>query len=275
LAGDKTVAVAFGGGGARGIAHIHIIEVLDELGIKPVAISGTSIGAIMGSAMASGMSGLELREYVAETTGKPSNIASKLWKSRRPTWKSAIAEGLRLGQFDIERILNAFLPEQIPENFADLNIPTKLIATDYYGHYETVMDQGNLRSAIAASAAIPAVFKPVIRNERFLIDGGIYNPLPFDHLKDMADIVIAIDVAGFPTGDATVRPSTTDAAFGASQLMMQSNINSRLQNSPPDIFLVPDVHDFRVLDFLQANEVLQVSSGIRETLKTALGELLN
>ena len=80
MAGDKTAAVAFGGGGARGIAHIHIIEVLDELGIKPVAISGTSIGAIMGAAMASGMSGLELREYVAETTGKPSNIASKLWK---------------------------------------------------------------------------------------------------------------------------------------------------------------------------------------------------
>lgn len=272
---DKTIAVAFGGGGARGIAHIHIIEVLDELGLTPVAISGTSVGAIMGSAMASGMSGKDIRAFVNDTLNHPKEIAARVWKARRPSWKSAFSEGLRFGQFDIERILSAFLPEQIPNNFDELIIPTKLIATDYYGCHETIMDHGDLRSAIAASAAIPAVFKPVKRDDRFLIDGGIYNPLPFDHIEGQADIVVAIDVAGFPTGDETKNPSTTDAAFGASQLMMQSIIELRLEKSPPDIFLVPDIHDFRVMDFLRADEILNASVGIRDDLKRELHRLLN
>lgn len=267
---DKTIAVAFGGGGARGIAHIHVIEVLDELGITPVAISGTSVGAIMGSAMASGMSGQDIRSFLDETLNDPKEIAVRAWKARRPSWRAVFSEGVSVGQFNIERILSAFLPEQIPQNFEDLKIPTKLIATDYYGHHETVMEQGDLHSAIAASAAIPAVFKSVKRDGRFLIDGGIYNPLPFDHLAGQADIVIAIDVAGFPNGDDAKKPSTTDAAFGASQLMMQSIIQLRLQNAPPDIFLVPDIHDFRVLDFLRADEVLEASAGIRDDLKREL-----
>lgn len=275
MAADKTIAVAFGGGGARGLAHIHIIEVLDELGIKPVHVSGTSIGAIMSSAMASGMSGKDIRAFVLETINDPKNVASRLWKARRPSWKAALSEGLRFGQFDIERILNAFLPEEIPQNFADLKIPTKLIATDYYGHHETVMDSGELRPAIAASAAIPAVFKPVKRDDRFLIDGGIYNPLPFDHLKGTADIIVAIDVAGFPTGDDTSLPGTTDAAFGASQLMMQSIITQKIAQSAPDIMLVPNVHDFRVLDFLQASSVIEASADIRETFKRELDRVLN
>lgn len=272
---DKTIAVAFGGGGARGIAHIHIIEVLNELGLTPVAISGTSVGAIMGAAMASGMRGQDIRSFLDETLNEPKEIATRVWKARRPSWKSAFSEGLRFGQFDIERILSAFLPEEIPENFADLEIPTKLIATDYYGRKETVMESGDLRSAIAASAAIPAVFKPVTRDGRVLIDGGIYNPLPFDHITGLADIVIAVDVAGFPTGDETKNPSTTDAAFGASQLMMQSIIELRVQKSPPDIFLVPDIHDFRVMDFLHADEILEASVGIRDDFKRELDRVLN
>lgn len=271
---DKTIAVAFGGGGARGFAHIHIIEVLDELGLTPVAISGTSVGAIMGSAMASGMSGLDIRTFINETLNDPKEIAARVWKARRPGWKSAFSEGLRLGQFDIERILSAFLPKEIPEKFDDLKIPTKLIATDYYGRHETVMDRGNLHSAIAASAAIPAVFKSVKRDDRYLIDGGIYNPLPFDHIAGAADVTIAIDVAGFPTGDDKKTPSTTDAAFGASQLMMQSIIHLRLQKSPPNIFLVPDVHDFRVMDFLKADEILEASKDIRDDLKRELDRVL-
>ncbi|MEW7006954.1 MULTISPECIES: patatin-like phospholipase family protein [unclassified Lentilitoribacter] len=272
---DKTIAVAFGGGGARGFAHVHVIEVLDELGLTPVAISGTSVGAIMGSAMASGMSGQDIRSFIDDTLNDPKEIATRAWKARRPGWRAVFSEGVSLGQFNIERILSAFLPEQIPLSFDDLKIPTKLIATDYYGHHETIMDQGDLHSAIAASAAIPAVFKSVKRDGRFLIDGGIYNPLPFDHLEGVADVVIAIDVAGFPNGDDGKIPGTTDAAFGASQLMMQSIIDLRLQKSPPDIFLVPDIHDFRVLDFLRADEILASSVGIRDDLKRELERALS
>jgi len=113
--GDPTIAIAFGGGGARGFAHIHIIEVLDELGIQPVAISGASIGAIMGSAMASGMRGREIREFSLATLGRRSELVSRVWRLRPSRVGEVLGGGgLRLGQFNIERILAAFLPDTIP-----------------------------------------------------------------------------------------------------------------------------------------------------------------
>ena len=79
-----------------------------------------------------------------------------------------------------------------------MQIPLKVTATDYFGHGLAVLETGDLHSALAASAAIPAVFRPVRRDGRLLIDGGIYNPVPFDLSSDAADIVIAVDVVGAP-----------------------------------------------------------------------------
>ncbi|WP_245409801.1 patatin-like phospholipase family protein [Pararhizobium haloflavum] len=267
---EPTVAVAFGGGGARGLAHIHVVEVLDELDIRPVAISGASIGAIIGSAMASGMMGREIREFALATVGNWSEVASRLWKLRPQTMKEVFSRRSQFGRFDVERILHGFLPEAIPENFEDLQIPTKIILTDYYAQCERVCDSGDLYNAIGASAAIPAVFRPVLRDGRVVIDGGIYNPVPYDHLLGLADIVIGIDVVGGPCGNPSKIPSRIDAIFGANQLMMQSIITMKLKNAPPDIFLRPDVGRFRVMDFPRAADILEASSPIREELKCAL-----
>lgn len=266
-----TVAVAFGGGGARGIAHIHVIETLDAMGIKPVAISGSSIGAIMGASMASGLSGEEIRAHTLETIGKPSNAIGRIWKAARPRGvKDAMEGGLRLGQFNIERILEAFLPETVARKFEDLEIPTKIMVTDYYGHCEVVCRSGDLRPAIAASAAIPAVFRPVELDGRIMIDGGIFNPVPFDQLTGLADIVIGVDVVGLPSGVPGQVPTTIDMMFGASQLMMQSIIEMKRQAHPPQILLRPEVHQFRVLDFLKAKEILEESKGVAEQLRRDL-----
>ena len=89
---DPTVAIAFGGGGARGIAHIHVIETLDAMGIKPVAIAGSSIGAIMGATMASGLSGEEIRTHTLETVGKPGNAISRIWKADCVSASSMLSE---------------------------------------------------------------------------------------------------------------------------------------------------------------------------------------
>ncbi|AZN73936.1 patatin-like phospholipase family protein [Georhizobium profundi] len=270
---EPTVAVAFGGGGARGIAHIHVVQALNDLDIQPVAISGASIGAIIGSAMAAGMRGREISEFALATVGNWSEVASRLWKMRPQT----IAEMFRrkrgqFGQFDIERILHGFLPQAIPQDFADLQIPTKIVVTDYYAQCERICDTGDLYNAIGASAAIPAVFRPVVRGGRVLIDGGIYNPVPYDHLLGLADIVIAIDVTGGPCGNETRIPSRVDAIFGANQLMMQSIISMKLKACPPDIFLRPDVSRFRVLDFPRVAEILAASAPVRDQLKFALDE---
>ena len=78
-------------------------------------------------------------------------------------------------------------PKQVPDVFAALAIPLKVTATDFFGHTEAVFDSGDLNSALAASAAIPAVFRPVRRDGRLFIDGGIYNPVPFDLIEGEAD----------------------------------------------------------------------------------------
>lgn len=269
--GDPTVAIAFGGGGARGIAHIHIIETLDAMGIKPVAISGSSIGAIMGAAMASGLSGAEIREFTLGSIGKPSNAIGRMWKAARPRGvRDAMEGGLRLGQFNIERILEEFLPATVARRFEDLKIPAKIMVTDYYDHCEVVCETGDLRRAVAASAAIPAVFRPVMLDGRVMIDGGIFNPVPFDRLAGLADIIIGIDVVGLPSGVPGQPPSTIDMMFGASQLMMQSIIGMKCQTNPPHILIRPDVHQYRVLDFLKAREILEESAGVAEQLKQDL-----
>jgi len=264
--GGPTIAIALGAGGARGLAHIQVIEALDELGIRPVAIAGSSIGAIMGACMAAGMSGREMHDYARGILGNRSEVMARLWRSRPGTLAEMMSGGFR-AQFNVDRILKAFLPDTIPARFEDLSIPLQVTATDYYGHSLAVFETGELFSAIAASAAIPAVFRPVRRDGRLLVDGGIYNPVPFDLLKGKADIVIAVDVAGAPTEGERATPTAIELMFGTSQLMMQANTALKLKMQRPDILLRPPVSRFRVLDFLKIDAVMSETVLIKDELK--------
>lgn len=267
-----TVAIAFGGGGARGLAHIHVIEALDELGIRPVAISGASIGAIMGAGMAAGMSGEAIREHALMTVGNKTAVVSRIWGLRPQTVRDAVAKGIRIGQFNLERILKAFLPAGLPDRFEDLPIPMNVITTDYYGQSEVIIGEGALFPALAASSSIPAVFMPVRLHGRVMIDGGISNPVPYECLMDIADIVIGVDVVGAPEGDGTHIPNRMESIFGSGQLMMQTAITLKLRLQPPHIFLRPAVGRTGVMDFLKAREVLAMSAGVKDELKRALDQ---
>ncbi|MER9946553.1 patatin-like phospholipase family protein [Mesorhizobium sp. M0047] len=262
---SPTFGIAFGGGGARGLAHIHVIEALDELGIKPVAIAGSSIGAIMGAGMAAGMTGKDIHDYARAILGRRAQVASRMWRARPGTIAEAMQ--VRVSQFNVERILKAFLPEAIPETFAELKIPLKVTATDYFGHKLAVFDDGDLHSALAASAAIPAVFRPVMRDGRLLIDGGIYNPVPFDLIENDADIIIGVDVVGAPVELDRKHPTTVDLIFGATQLMMQSIIANKLKQCRPDILVRPAVSKYRVLDFLKIDALMNETVDIKDELK--------
>ncbi len=267
--GDPTFAVAFGGGGARGLAHIHVIEALDELGIRPVAIAGSSIGAIMGAAYASGMSGKEIEDYARSILSRRAEFVSRVW-STRPASLAEMFGGLKLAQFNIERVLQAFLPERIPLTFEELSVPLEVTATDYFGHKASVFSRGDLRFALAASAAIPAVFAPVVSEGRTYIDGGIYNPVPFDLLHRKADIIIAIDVVGVPQEIDRRKPTSIDLMFGATQLLMQSIIDNSLHKYRPDILLRPPVSKYRVLDFLKIDALLDETAVVKDELKRAI-----
>ena len=259
-------ALALGGGGARGLAHIHVVEALDELGVRPVAIAGSSIGAIIGAGMAAGISGKEIRDYSRSTLSRGSEVMARLWKAR-PKDVSNLFTGLRFSQFDGEQVLRAFLPGRIPDTFEDLEIPLQVTATDYFGHGMAVLSSGPLFSALAASSALPAVFMPVERDGMTLIDGGIFNPVPFDLVEKSADIVIAIDVVGAPEPANRRKPSSIDLMFGASQLMMQSVIAEKLKSQRPAIFLRPPVSRFRVLDFMKVEQVLADTRAFRDEVK--------
>jgi NTE family protein len=268
-AATPTVALALSGGGARGLAHIHVIEALDEMGIRPVAVAGSSIGAILGAGVAAGMRGDDIRAFATSILGRRAEVASRVWRTRPGSLAQMMQGGLRLTQFDIERVLTVFLPDRIPADFAALQIPLQVTATDYFGHHVTVMAEGDLHSALAASAAIPAVFRPVKRDGRVYIDGGIYNPLPFDLVRGLADIVVAVDVVGAPEEGAR-GPTSIDLMFGATQLMMQSIIAGNLIHSRPDILVRPPVSRFRVLDFLKIEQVLAETASVKDEVKRAL-----
>jgi len=267
---SPTFGIAFGGGGARGLAHIHVIEALDELGVRPAAIAGSSIGAIVGAGMAAGMTGRDIHEHARSILGTRAQVASRMWKARPGSFAEAMQAGLHVSQFNVERILKAFLPEAVPESFEDLEIPLKVTATDYFGHKLAVFDNGDLHSALAASAAIPAVFRPVMRDGRMLIDGGIYNPVPFDLIEHDADIIIAVDVVGAPSEAERKRPSSVDLMFGATQLMMQSIIANKLMQCRPDILIRPPVSRFRVLDFLKIDAVMAETVAVKDEVKRAI-----
>lgn len=265
-----TVAIAFGGGGARGYAHIHVIEVLDELGIRPVAISGASIGSIMGAAMASGLSGKELREYALNLAGNRTDVLRRIIQSRSGSLRTLFSSDSNLAQLDAVSILKTFLPPQMKTSFEELLIPTSISTTDYYGAKERVFESGDLFTAMAASSSIPFVFQPIKYENRYLVDGGIFNPVPYDHLHDKADIIIGVDIIGRPSGDPSKRPKAFDSAYGTSQLMMQSILSHKLAMSPPDIFLRPNVSKYRVQDFFKVKQILADSEGVRDELKRAL-----
>lgn len=271
---EASFGIAFGGGGARGLAHIHVIEALDELGIKPAAIAGSSIGAIMGAGMASGMTGKEIHDYARSILGRRTEVASRMWRARPETFAEAMQGGLRVSQFNVERILKAFLPEAVPETFAELKIPLKVTATDYFGHKLAVFSDGDLHSALAASAAIPAVFRPVMRDGRLLIDGGIYNPVPFDLIENDADIIIAIDVVGAPDEAGGKPPTSVDLMFGATQLLMQSIIANKLKQRQPDILIRPAVSKYRVLDFMKVDALMSETADIKDELKRQIEKVL-
>ena len=271
----SSIALALGGGGARGIAHIHVLEAFDELGIVPSRIVGSSIGAIMGAGYAAGMSGAEIRGYALETFARKREVLARLWRTRPVSLRDFVDDGgFRIGQLNAERVLGAFLPSDLPAHFESLPIPLGVMATDFYARLECEIDTGNLRSAIAASCALPAIFRPVRRDGLVLVDGGIFNPLPFDRLCDRADIVVAVDVNGAPAGNGTSLPTPIEAMFGATQLMMHSIIETKLKIRAPDVLLRPQVGRYRVLDFLLTRQILDETADLKEDTKRALDRLL-
>ncbi len=271
----KGVALALGSGGARGLAHIAVIEALDDLGVKPTAIAGASIGALIGAAYAAGMRGKDIRHYAIALAHGRGEIRRRLMQSRAGTLSDFFAGAFsQATQMDAEKFCVQFLPEQVPADFSALDIPLTAIATDLYRRQEVRLSSGPLHPAVAASIAIPGLFRPVVIDGRILIDGGTTNPLPFDVVTGQADIVMAVDVFGIPAAERADMPSTWECVFTTIMVMGGAIVAAKLSHTEPDVLIRPNVAIFRTLDFYQASAILRAADAVKAEVKEKLGALL-
>lgn len=267
------ICLALGGGGARGLAHIKILQVIDEFGIKPHAISGTSMGALVGCLYAAGMSGTELELYTKDLFSKRTTLLKRLYGNRPSNWSSLI--NLRTPAIlDAEIFFDMLMPEHLPKNFEELKIPFLAVATDFYTQEQVIIDKGPILPAIAASSALPALLKPVQIGDKVLIDGGFVNPVPYDIFDNTNSFTIAVDVTGEPAHLGGKIPGSIDALIGASQIMLRSLTNAMIKYDKPDCLIQPMVGRYNVLDYFKLEDILTSSEEAADTLRRQLDKLL-
>jgi len=271
-----SVGLALGGGGARGLAHVLILEAFDELGIRPAFITGTSIGAVYGAAYAAGLSAAHIRAHTEEILGQRLDLARNLISARSdPVQKLFRLFSLRSSILKPEVLLEHILPSRVPRRFDDLRIPLAVVATDFYAQDSVVFSEGDLRQAIAASIALPVIFQPVIVNNRALMDGGLVDPLPFVLASTGADVTVAVDVSGAPRSDPReMGPGAVEAIVACSQILQRSLVREKLKRHQPDIYIDVEVDAYHVLEFHRFREILAAAEPAKALLKRKLSLLM-
>jgi NTE family protein len=255
------VGLALGSGGARGLAHIAFLEVLDQMLVKTSAIAGSSMGAVIGALYAGGMSGARMRDLALSVT---------LRDLPRFLDVPSIKEPLGIKGRKIEEWLREILPVK---RFEDLPIPLRVVATDYWKGEEVVFSTGDIAQAVRASISIPGVFQPYELGGRVLVDGGIVNPVPFERLEGLADFIIAVDVAGEPElGDADRRvPGPIETLLGSYSIMGKMIMEERAEDKRIALYHRPPLRGYRIADFLKAREILD---SVREEAEAFRGEIV-
>jgi len=272
----KSFALALGSGGARGLAHIAVIEALDEMGVKPTAIAGTSLGALIGAAYAAGMRGKDIRHHVIHFAHDRRETMRGLLQARAGRLTDLLSGAVsQATQMDAEKFCTQFLPETIPADFAALAIPLTAMTTDLHRRHELPICSGPLRPALAASIAFPGLFRPVILDDRILVDGGATNPLPFDQLAGRADFTVAVDVFGVPAEERTDLPSAWESVFTTLLIMGSTIVAAKHKHAAPDLVIRPNVAIFRTLDFYQASAIIRSAELVKPEIREKLGNLLN
>jgi len=285
----EKIGLALGSGGARGLAHIGVLKVLEEKKIPIDYISGSSIGALIGAAYSIGMTVKEMEEIASKTDWK---MMAKIFL---PTLSlSAIVNDKYLGEFLYGIFGN--------KKFEDAKIPLALIATDLDSGKAVVLKSGNLIKAVRASMSLPMLFSPVIYKGRKLIDGGLVNPVPVDVIEPgKVDKVIAVNLRGFAPisspvpkqssrmhsvkeldelslnekiefflkhpirffGDKSQTEEIELPKFGTLLYQMFIIVQAQmaaltLKNAKPDIIIEPETSSFKIFDFQKAEEIIKI-----------------
>lgn len=247
----KCIGLVLSGGAVRGIAHIGVLEVLEEAGIRPDVVAGTSAGSLVGALYCAG---LPLAEIKAEAL----NLSwSKIGRVRRPG----------LGWFDASRMeerLNELIGRR---TFAELEIPFAAVSADILTGEMVVLRQGSVARAVRASCSVPGIFTPVEQGERLLVDGGVLNNLPVSVAREMgADYVIAVDL--LPSVHRSRRPRHLAEIWMLTYYTF--TLLAHRERSDADCLIVPDISHLGMMDFSHAPEF--IAKG-REAAQAALSKL--
>ncbi|MFO7889983.1 MAG: patatin-like phospholipase family protein [bacterium] len=260
----KKIGIALGGGGARGLCHIEFLKALDELELKPVIISGTSIGAIIGSFYAAGVSGEEMEKLTEKV--------SLLDIRKMVDFNILNNQGLIKGKGVID-----FIDKHLPiKKFEELTIPLKIVACEFWNRKEYIFHQGDILPAIRASISIPGIFSPVVINDTVLIDGGIVNPVPMNVIRKDCDILIAIDVTGTnQPPQKNPKPSIFESVTISFQIMESAFVENQIIYYKPEIYIKPKLVNIQIFDFHKNRKIIEsVSDDVKE-FKNNLSNIIN
>ncbi len=249
----KSFGLALGGGGARGIAHLGVLKVLDETGLHPDFITGTSAGSIVGALYAGG--------YTWETISEVTR--SHDWADMvQPVFpKMGLVRGDRL-----EKRLTDLLGDRTIE---ELEVPFKAITVDLECGELFVIDRGPVARAVRASCSIPGIFEPVEHEGRLLVDGGVLNNVPTDVCREMgANVVLGVEL-----GADMIRERTPENIFGvliATFAIMARHSQQKTPNNNT-IIIEPDLAGFNYYNLKRADDMIQRGE---QATRDSIGRLL-
>ena len=265
------VGLVLSGGGAKGLAHIGVLKIIDSLGVNIDYVAGTSMGAIIGGLYASGYSGKQLDSIFAEvdfdniisdvlprssmTFNERDNIEKYAIKLPFNKFKVKLPSALSRGHNTYSMLQRLTMHVNEVDDFSKLPIPFFCIATNVETGAQVILDKGNLTQSVMASGALPSLFQPVIINNNVLIDGGVVNNYPIDELKTKhVDIVIGVDVQ-----DTLV---TRKELTSAPDVLMQINNFKTIRAMKTkvvktDVYIKPDIKDYSVVSFDKGKKIIK------------------
>ena len=276
---DLKIGLVLSGGGAKGLAHIGTLKVIDSLGIRVDHIAGTSMGAIIGALYASGYSGKEIDSIFkdinfddiindnlprkAKTFYERDNSEKYAVTLPFKKFKVKLPSALSRGQNTLSLLTKLTLHVSDVEDFSKLPIPFFCIATNIENGEAVILDHGSLPQAMAASGAFPSLFQPVRIDDQILIDGGVVNNYPIDELKAKGvDIIIGVDVQD----DLYSREQLQSAPNILLQINNYRTINDmKTKSVKTDIYIKPDISGYNVVSFSEGRSI--IDNGVTETKK--------
>jgi NTE family protein len=226
------IGLALGGGAARGFAHVGVIQVLEEAGIRPNLVAGTSAGSLVAAIYASGKTGAQLQQ-VAETMEE---VTIADWTL--PLFSRGLLRGEALARY-----VNAQVGSRLIES---MPLPLGIVATDLNSGVDTLFQRGDTGTAVRASSAVPAVFQPVKISGREYVDGGLVSPVPVRAARKMgAELVIAVDISSPPEGN--LAGGTLDILLQTFSIMGKSINTFELRDA--DVVVRPNLTGISSADF--------------------------